>query len=153
MTKYEQDFECEENKDPNHIYLITANTRKINQLVVHLLNKGIYSYNDDENLFILNERFRWYAPGTSDVRYSNLISHTTYLNCASSVMIALALADIDKSHIQSVQNLKKLQTDLLKELGELSTEHAEGLYLLSQLSKVILPQDIVDILNSKTEAF
>lgn len=151
MTNYLQDFENEDNKHPDHVYLIKLDTDIINQIAMLLLKNGAYRYSDTDEKFILNENYRWYAPGRSDVRPQGLDHNKTYLNCATSVLFALCLGNgISGSHIESALTLNDLGSQTLKILAEHQTE-AEELNILSDFLKIITPGNIEAILNLKTK--
>jgi hypothetical protein len=155
MTCYKEDYINEDKKHADHVYLVKINTQIINKLAIDLLEKGIYSYGGKEgDKFILNDNFRWYAPGASHIFSKNIEENKTYLNCASSVMIALVLGGINESYIQHIYDKKTLTSNFLKSLKELmQEEHKESIHVLSELSQITIPGDVKDVLDAKMKDF
>lgn len=152
MTNYSQDVQNENGKEADHSYTIKINIGKINKIANNLLEEGEYKYSEDHSKFILNENYRWYAPGTSESFETVLDVNKKYLNCASSVVLALLLGEMDPSYFEKMYNFKKLQQTGLRILSHLAKENkgsVDTINELSELSKVILPGDVKYILDLK----
>ena len=157
MTNYLQDVENENGKQADHSYIVKINTNKINEISIKLLQDEEYKYSEDHNKFILNENYRWYAPGSKESFKNVLDPNKKYLNCASSVVLALLLGGMDSLYFEKMYNFKKLQEtgiSLLSHFGNQKQESKDIINELSELSKVILPGDVKYILDLKlTDSF
>ncbi len=119
MRFYKQDRMNEDNQDPDHVYLVQANTEKIDEIAVHLLDIGEYEMTDD--LFIMHEKYRWYAPGQNKSFSDGLENGKIYLNCASSVMLALYFGGIEEAYFNRVFNQKEAFAHLFKAFSNSNT--------------------------------
>lgn len=156
MRKYKQDYKNEGKKHSDHVYVVKVNTENINQAAINLLRNKAYECTEQH--FVLSDSFRWYAPGRGDVLANTLDPNKIYLNCASSVMLALLIGELDIRHVKPILTAKETLSNGLKLLEEIITRNQVGsdtssLGELSEALKVILPGDIERILTSKTKAF
>lgn len=146
MKTYEQDYINEDNKHSDHVYIIGSNTQNIDTQMIKLLNENFYVETDDH--FEMNERFRWYAPG-SHVVWDTLSNDRIYLNCASSSLVTLAVGGLKESYINKILETKTATVKFLNLLGDNFTEHQQILSDFSKMSQVIKPGDVKDILDAR----
>jgi hypothetical protein len=152
MTNYQQDIQLENGKEADHSYTIKINTKTIDDLAIKLLREGEYRYSEDHSQFIFNENYRWYAPGSQQSFQNVLDVNKKYLNCASSVVLALLLGEVNPSYFERMYNFKKLQSTGLSLLSQIENQEQktrDTINELSELSKVILPGDVKYILDLK----